>query len=356
VSCCPCVIQMANVKIGVKLTAELEQTFSKINIDGGNRFLKVVLNDSASEFIKVCEGEVVGSWESDFDTVLSVLEPKKACLILYRTDKKSDNHFYWYILGYVPDDGPVRQKLTYAAARHNLSQELGAANFIDYIHGTHKEEFGAEGFRKYYESKTSEVPLSEQEKQRKEEREIEITTVAEFVKSFPSSQGAGQSNVTFSADSNVSDAFKSMHTGQVNYIRLSIDNSSETIKLENSSTVSLTELPQQVPKKDCSFHFFNWNHVHEGQSFNSIIFVFCTPDGTHGTSSAPVKSRMVYAASKQHVLQLASNCGLEVPTRLEVGSGQELTESEFSEILHPKTQTESSTFKKTSGPKGRKPK
>jgi len=65
---------------------------------------------------------------------------------------------------------------------------------------------------------------------------------------------------------------------------------------------------------------------------------------------------MVYAASKSHVLQLAVNDGLEIACRLEVGSGKELSESEFYEIIHPKIATESSSFKKPSGPKGRKPK
>jgi len=96
--------------------------------------------------------------------------------------------------------------------------------------------------------------------------------------------------------------------------------------------------------------------VFNGENLDSIVFVFCTPDGTHGSSSAPVKSRMLYAASKQHVIQLAVNDGLEISCRLEVGSGKELTETEFFEIIHPKSAPESTSFKKPSGPKGRKPK
>jgi len=254
------------------------------------------------------------------------------------------------MLSYVPDDAKVKQKMMYSATRNNLSSELGQSNFIDYIHGTQKDEFSVKGYRQYYESKTSEVPLSEQEKARKEEREQEVNTVVELVKVKEQSTGPGQSNVVFPVDDTVPEAISCFSSGQFNYIRLIIDQKKERILLDEACIVSTNDLKDKVPNHDCSFHFYKWNHVHEGQTIDSLIFVFSTPDGSNGTKPAPVRSRMLYAASKQHVITMS---GLNIDCKIEIGNGVELSESEFKLLIHPPVAEEKAGFKKPL-PKGRK--
>jgi len=99
------------------------------------------------------------------------------------------------------------------------------------------------------------------------------------------------------------------------------------------------------------FIFFNWAHTHEGANINSIIFVFSTPDGSNGTKPAPVRSRMLYASSRQHVLTMS---GLTIDCKLEIGNGIELSENEFRSTIHPVVAEEKVAFKKPTGPKGRK--
>jgi len=318
---------------------------------GKDRFIKATVNDGCTSISKVSVHPVVGSWEEDFDQVVPLLLDKTPCFILYRTDKKSENNLYlWYVLGFVPDDARSKTKMLYPATRNNLTSQLGQTNIIEYIHGTVKDEFSAKGFQQYIVHKTSDVPLSEQEKLRKEERELEVTTVVELNTVVQQSTGPGQSNVTFPIDDAVTEAVTCFKSGQFNYLRIGIETKKEHILLDEASFVTIEELKDKVPNNDCAYHFFNWAHNHEGKDLNSVVFAFSTPDGTHG-KPAPIRSRTLYASSRSHILNAL---GLEIACRLEIGTGDEFTESEFGPKIHPPVVEEKAAFKKPVGPKGRK--
>jgi len=136
-------------------------------------------------------------------------------------------------------------------------------------------------------------------------------------------------------------------------VRLIIDIDAEMIKVDHSGTVSAAEVGAQVPKTDCAFHFFLWKHMHQGEHFESLIFAFSCPDGSGGTKSAPLRSRMLYATSKMNVAALAESKGFEIAHKMEIGSGLEFAENEFAPILHPVVVQETS-FKKPAAPRGRK--
>jgi len=185
--------------------------------------------------------------------VVDILEPKQPCFVLFRTDKKNgDNKYLWYMLCYVPDDSIVRNKMLYASVRQSLRSDLGQNYFIDDIHGTDKKEFSAQGFKQYFVAKTSEVPLSEQERMRKEEREIEANTVIDMISNATVTQGAA---VSFPVDEKIYQAVDSLKNGHINYIRLVIKD--EVIMLDHSAQVNEEDLSNQIPKSDCAFHFFN---------------------------------------------------------------------------------------------------
>jgi len=289
---------------------------------------------------------------NDFASVPPLLVDKTPCFIIYRTDDKraQTNTYAWYLLSFIPDEAIVKKKMLYSSTRNNLVSALGDSNFVDLIHGTQKAEFSTQGFKHYLESKNSEVPLSEAEKARKEEREQEVNTIVEITQISQASSGVGQSNVVFPLDDTVPEAFRCFSSGEYNYVRLSIDSKKERIFLDDACSIDVEELQHKVPHADCSFHFFRWRHDHDGKTIDSIIFVFATPDGTGGHKPAPVKSRMIYASSKQHVL---NSSGLNIDCKLEVGNGSELTVAEFQSTLHPAVAEEKASFKKPTGPKKR---
>jgi len=178
-----------------------------------------------------------------------------------------------------------------------------------------------------------------------------VNTISEIVTVQQQSTGSGQSNVLFPIDNAIPEAIQCFQNGQFNYIRLTIDQKKERILLDEACEVNIEDLPSKVPISDCAFHFYKWNHTHNNQTLDSTIFIFSTPYGSNGTKPAPVKSRMLYASSRHHVL---TSSGLNIDLRLEIGDGKELTENEFTMTLHPSVSEEKTTFKKPT-PKGRKP-
>jgi twinfilin-like protein len=244
---------MANLKTGIQVTSNLSSRFQQVSTSGADRFFKVqIINDETLDIVS-SEAPGAGTWEEQFDIVPKTLEPKQACFILYRTDKQnSDGRFLWYLLCYVPDTCPVRQKMLYASTRYSLRQDLGTYNFIDEIHGTDGKDFGAKGYKDYYIAKTSEAPLTEGERLKKEELEASYRdyVIGDAGQLPPTVQTRG---VAFPVDQQVYAAFDAMKAGTINYMRLVIDIDAEIIKVDHSGNVSSAEVGAQVPKTDARF-------------------------------------------------------------------------------------------------------
>jgi len=287
-----------------------------------------------------------GSWEEDFSLVPAELEDKVACFILYRTDDLSDGRHLWYMLCYVPDNAPVRQKMLYASTRHPLKSELGAKNFVDEIHGTERKDFTTEGFAEYKRHVTSEAPMTQEEVLKKEERQ---QGASEAVGSISYAHG-----VSFPLDAGVNSAFDDMKTGSLNYVQLTIDMDAEVVKVATTGNFSPEDAAAQVPTADCAFHYFNWVHEHDGQEHASLVFAFSCPDGSGGGKSAPVKQRMLYASSKANALAIPTTSGFEIACKLDIASAQDFGVSDYSVLIHPPVEEEKKTFKKPAAPRGRR--
>eukprot|EP01126_Amoeba_proteus_P032109 TRINITY_DN3138_c0_g1_i18.p1 TRINITY_DN3138_c0_g1~~TRINITY_DN3138_c0_g1_i18.p1 ORF type:complete len:339 (-),score=54.26 TRINITY_DN3138_c0_g1_i18:78-1094(-) len=333
---------MSSVKAAIPVRESLKALFAS---PGSLRFIKVELIDD--EILADVETQAaVGTWQSDFSLVPSYLKPKQACFVLYRTEEvNTDGQPLWYNLCYVPDNAPVRQKMLYAATRQGLKNDLGVTRFLGEIHGTEPKDFGIEGFAEYQRHLTSAAPLTVTEILKKEEKELGLSEASGTV-NF--SHG-----VAFPIDEEVNQAFQEMTDGNLNYIQLSINIDSERIQVKHKGRYNSEEVGTLVPAGDCAFHFYNWEHEYDGDQINSLVFAFSCPDGSGGSRGAPVKQRMLYASSKSSVMQIAANCGLSLACRLEIGSGKEFTEGDYSPLIHPPVAEEKKAFKKPSAPRGR---
>jgi len=128
------------------------------------------------------------------------------------------------------------------------------------------------------------------------------------------------------------------------------------VKLLRAETANLTpdELPSHVPASDCAFHYYNWEHQHDGEHLKSLVFGFSCPDGSSGSKGAPVKQRMLYASSKANAIGIPANKNFEIACKLDVGSGRDFELSEYSVLIHPPQEEEKKGFKKPSAPRGRR--
>ena len=155
---------------------------------------------------------------------------------------------------------------------------------------------------------------------------------------------AANSGVSFPVDSDAMTALASLKSGKVTYVSIIVDVKQEKIKLGGSSNITIDQIGSHVPTDEPRFHFFNWNHVHDGSTLNSILFIYSCPDGSGGTKSAPVRQRMLYSSSKAHMLDTAAKAGLGISGKFEINNGGEFSETMVSNELHPKPAEEKKSF------------
>jgi len=274
--------------------------------------------------------DVAGSLEQDLDRVLELLEENTPTYVLVRTDEKSTRGSFKYILFcFVPDRANVRRKMLYASSRASLRQELGSDHFVDEVFGTVIEDFTKEGYYSYLEHKNSAAPLTAEEEMKAEERAYGV---------FEGGSGSSVAyvhGVQFAVAPEVLAALDDFASSTVNYVQMSIDAAKEQIILNTSSNHDVSELPEFVPRDEPRYHVFRWSHSHEGTNFNTVVYCFSCPDGSDGTIASPIKLRMLYASSKSNVTALFEQRNIEVNLKLEICKGEEFSEEELMNILHP---------------------
>jgi len=324
---------------GIEVSQNLHESFTNANHNATHRFLKVqIMNETKLDLVGQSDNK--GPWEQDFDLVPSVLDSNDASYILYRTDKTNEVGHLWYCLCYVPDKAPVRQKMLYASSRANLKSGLGSQYFLDDIFGTSPGDFDNKGFKAYEKHQNAGVPLTESEKLKEEELEYGLFT-----------GGAGTSNayahgVAFPVEDNVYAAFDKLKDDQITYIQIGIDVTNEKVNLKEELNIPIDEVTNHIPIDEPRFHFYKWNHSHDGEDFDSLVFVYTSPDGSKGTKSAPVKLRMLYSTSKANVAGIAEAKGFQIAAKLEISSGAEFSQTDLLHSLHPPKAEEKKTFAK----------
>jgi len=269
-------------------------------------------------------------WEKDFDLTGSVISEKDACYLLYRTDvQNAQGDYLWYLLRYVPDKAKVRDKMLYASTVATLKQELGSSLFAEDIFGTVPNDINTKGYRAHNQHKDAAVPLTDEEKQKQEERMEGV---------FSGGTGTGAAyvhGVAFPVDQDVRDCLEDFKAGNINYVQLDIDMAKEMIILADAQSCSIDQASRLFPTGFPRFHFFRWDHDNEGEQVSSIVYIYSCPDGSHGTQSAPVKHRMLFSSSKANVAKILEGIGYQINLKLEINAGVEFNEDDLRVLLHP---------------------
>jgi len=322
---------------GIVVSKQLTESFGANLTSNQYRVFKVQIQNEA-ELVDVAQQGVSGDWEQDFASVAPLLEATEPCFILYRLDSSNNLGHEWVLITYVPDKAKVRQKMVYSSTKASLKMSLGGGRFSQEIHATTPNDLTLDSYKKYIAHQQAEAPLTRAEIDRKEEEEQGV---------FVGGGGTGSaanSGVAFPVDADVMTALASLNSGKVTYVGVVVNVQAEKIQLASTSNIAIAQVGAQVPNDEPRFHFFKWNHVHEGYELNSVLFVYSCPDGSGGTKSAPVRQRMLYSASKAHVQDLGVKAGLELVGKFEINNGGEFTETMVSNELHPKPVEEKKAF------------
>ncbi|XP_067361342.1 twinfilin-1-like isoform X3 [Channa argus] len=309
--------------------------------------------------------EPVQSWDKDYDQfLLPLLIAQEPCYILYRLDSQNAQGYEWVFIAWSPDQSPVRQKMMYAATRATLKKEFGGGHIRDEMFGTVEEELCFQGYLRHISSQSSPAPLTaaEQELQRikvtedkvvwDERRQIGTPTArAKVTMEFGLDKRAQTlQGLSFPLQEEAKRALQQLKQRRINYIQLRLDVEKETIELVHTKPTVTCELPYRIPTDSPRYHFFIFKHSHQGQQQEALVFIYSMPGYT-----CSIKERMLYSSCKNRLLdEVERDYQLEVTKKMEIDSGDGLTEDFLYEEVHPMEHTLKQAFAKPRGPGGKR--
>ncbi|XP_030275242.1 twinfilin-2b isoform X3 [Sparus aurata] len=309
--------------------------------------------------------EPAQSWDKDYDQfLLPLLTPQEPCYILYRLDSQNAQGYEWIFIAWSPDQSPVRQKMVYAATRATLKKEFGGGHIKDEIFGTTEDDLCFQGYLRHMSSCCSPAPLTaaEQELQRikvtedkvvwDERRRIGTPTArARVTMEFGLDKRAQTlQGLAFPLQEEAKRALQQLKQRRINYIQLRLDVEKETIELVHTKPTETQELPYRIPTDSPRYHFFIFKHSHQGQLQEALVFIYSMPGYT-----CSIKERMLYSSCKNRLLdEVERDYQLEVTKKMEIDSGDGLTEDFLYEEVHPMEHTLKQAFAKPRGPGGKR--
>ncbi|XP_051956951.1 twinfilin-2b isoform X5 [Xyrauchen texanus] len=329
---------------GIHATADLREFLVKAR-RGVVRLVKIVIR--SEHLVLGAYREASQSWDQDYDAcVLPMLDTLEPCYILYRLDTQNQLGYEWLFISWSPDQSPVRLKMVYAATRATLKTEFGSSHLKGELFGTVQEDICFQGYLRHLSSSSSPAPLTTAEQQL---HQIKITEVRKTEISVdgknPTLQG-----LAFPLQEDAKHALQQLKHKRINYIQLRLDTERETIELVHTSPTETKELPSRIPTDAPRYHFFLYKHAHQGQALEAVVFIYSMPG-----YSCSIKERMLYSSCKNRLLdEVERDYHIEIAKKMEIDSGEGLTEDFLYEEVYPKQHALKQAFTKPKGPTGKR--
>jgi twinfilin-like protein len=204
--------------------------------------------------------------------------------------------------------------MLFASTRLTLVRELGGEHFSESVFCTEADELTEKGWEKHVKHTESENPLTAEEQSLQDIKEAEALE-SRGTRGQGLAQGSG---LVIRADDAISSALQTLGQGGAdNLVQLRMDVPTETLQLVSSSSASPSTLSTIIDAAEPQFSFYR--HDDAG---SSIVFISTCPSG------AKIKERMLYAASRGNVINLAqSQGGLKISKRIEATNPDEVSEA-----------------------------
>ncbi|MCI4390075.1 hypothetical protein PDJAM_G00116890 [Pangasius djambal] len=340
---------------GIHATADLRQFLVKAR-QGAIRVIKIVIR--SEQLVLGSYREPSQSWDRDYDPcVLPLLDLSEPCYILFRLDTQNQQGYEWLFISWSPDQSPVRLKMVYAATRATLKKEFGGSHIKDELFGTTQEDVCFQGYLRHMSSSSSPGPLTAAEQElhqikATEEERRRVTTPAGRGKTQISveSKPLNLQGLAFPLQEEAKRALQLLKQRRINYIQLRLDTERETIELVHTNPTEIRELPARIPADAPRYHFFLYKHSYQGQSVEAVVFIYSMPG-----YSCSIKERMLYSSCKNRLLEeVERDYCIEISKKMEIDSGEGLTEEYLYEEVHPKPQALKQAFAKPKGPTGKR--
>ncbi|XP_030633423.1 twinfilin-2-like [Chanos chanos] len=329
---------------GIHASSDLREFLARAR-RGTVRLIKIVIRNE--QLVLGMHIEPSQSWDRDYDQfVLPLLDSLEPCYILYRLDSHNAQGYEWLFISWSPDQSPVRLKMMYAATRATVKKEFGGGHIKDEMFGTVQEDICFQGYLRHVSSSSIPAPLTAAEQ---ELHQIKITEVKTSEISVERKQHTLQ-GLAFPLQEEAKRALQQLKQRRVNYIQLRLDTERETIELVHTNPTETQELPCRIPTDAPRYHLFLYKHSHQGQLQEAVVFIYSMPG-----HSCSIKERMLYSSCKNRLLdEVERDFQLDITKKLEIDSGDLLTEEYLYEEVHPKQHTLKQAFAKPRGPTGKR--
>ncbi|KAL6705184.1 Twinfilin-1 [Coniothyrium glycines] len=322
---------------GISASKELQSALGQLITSTTQRGLLATIQSES-----IVPGAAIPSSSPSFLTDLSALsshiQPNAALYILLRrADSLQSPDKSLVAVTYVPNAAPVRQKMLFASTRLTLVRELGGEHFPESVFTTDAAELTAAGWEKHVAHEAQASPLTA------EEQSLQDIKAAQALESRGTrGQGLAQSgNLTLRSDEAIAGALQSLGVGDTaNVVMLRMDPATETLQLVQTVSADANALAAVIDAKEPRYTFYRHTDADR-----SIVFISTCP------SSAKIRERMLYAASRGNVVSLAQNeGGLKVAKKLEATNPEEVTEAVILEEFKAEEKAESKGFAKPKRP------
>ncbi|KAH9496320.1 Twinfilin-2-A [Bulinus truncatus] len=268
------------------------------------------------------------------------------CYILYRLDTKNSMGYEWLFIAWSPDFAPVRQKMLYAATRATMKSEFGGGQIKDELFGTVQSDVSLRGYHRHVQAALAPAPLTMAEEELQFIKQNEVNAHINVETKSQTMQG-----VAFPLTPEAERAVLAFRDGAFNYVQLSLDIAKEVVNLSETDNIRVASLISHVPTENGRYHLFKFTHTHEGDSLESIIFIYSMPG-----YKCSIKERMLYSSCKSPLVEQLASIGIEIEKKIEIDDPKELSEEFIYEEIHPKKNAVRQAFAKPKGPAGRGPK
>ncbi|XP_067940589.1 twinfilin-2-like [Watersipora subatra] len=330
---------------GITADEELQSFFGQHKQD--HRLIKVSIKEE--KLVLADSATPQGTWEDDYDAmVLPALEEKQPCYILYRLDSMNELGYEWIFLAYSPDFAPVREKMLYAATRATVKKTFGGGQIREEVFGTVPTDVSFSGYKAHVVAQSAAAPLTFAEEELKLVKETETNHHINVNSKHQTVQG-----VAFPISDEVLNSVERLRQGAVNYVQIRIDLENETIELDNCEDTDAESLNSRFPTDHARYHLFLYQHSHEGDYLQSLVFLYSNPE-----YKCPIKERMLYSSCKSTLLDaLESQMHLEITKKLEVSVGSDIVNDQYLyDEVHPPKNVAKRAFDKPKGPTRKGPK
>jgi hypothetical protein len=321
-------------KSGIEVNESLRRALIEVQ-EKKLAWVKIQIDEGATEFKKISEGASKGSEDADWAVIKGQLDEKEPSYVFFQAPRLDGK---WIVIFHCPESSRVKAKMLYASSINAVKAGFGLEKLTkpDTFRISKPSECTAKDYIAHSKEVDEEDILTDEER-------LSHNAAQDSAMSTGGSRVSAVMGVPVKIKDEASDALVQVRDGGVNTVILRLNPETEVLEAANSGNFALEEVAKQMTKTDPRYILHNFKHEREDKQVDAIVFFYYCPDG------AKPRLKMFYSSCKAMIIKICENLSIEVKKSLESSEPTEINGHLVLDELYPKK-----TVKKTfSKPKGR---